>query len=131
MFSARFNWTRFIYCGLIIFVFQQIPDSTSELFTAVSHLKSLVGIEQRLASYLKVFISEEQKKLDMIKVYLNKSRHLLELNTLDETKVSSYVGNPINSFLVMKRLLRFGSEVERLIDIDLTRGRFKVLEIFL
>eukprot|EP00794_Sanderia_malayensis_P017572 gene17572-19324_t len=98
-----------------------ITGASGELFTAVSHLKNLVDVERQLFDYLKLYVSEEQKKLNRIKTLFEKSRYLLQLDTSNQTIVSRYVGNPINSFLILKRLLKFGTEIETLIDIDFSR----------
>ena len=92
-----------------------------EVFTAISHLKELVDVELKLTNYLGRYIADEEKRLNRILSFYNPSEELPKMNFTHKTEVERYVGNPIRSYQMLRRLLQFGV-VETLIQRDFTRG---------
>ena len=101
------------------------PWTSGEVFTAISHLKTLVDVERKLTEYLDKFIANEQERLDRILSVYNASSHLLGLNFTNKIEVEKYVGNPIESYRMLRRLLEFES-IEQLIEIDFSKGNVSV-----
>ena len=120
--SKSFRLLRILCCLKLLLAGSTCGGDSGDFFTAVSQLKGLVDVEKQLTNYLKHFIAKEQRKIDRITTYYMKSQHVLSLNMSNETTMSKYIGDPINGFLILKRFIQFGSEVERLIDIDFTKG---------
>ena len=116
----------FILATALFFV--NFPVLDCEVFTAISHLKALVDVELKLTTYLDRYIADEERRLNRIISFYNPSEELSKLNFTHKNEVEKYVGNPIQSYQMLRRLLQFGV-VEKLIQIDLTKGIIIVCSI--
>ena len=105
------------------------PVLNCEVFTAISHLKALVDVELKLTNYLSRYIADEEQRLNRIKSFYNPSQELPKMNFTHRNEVERYVGNPIYGYQMLRRLVQFSS-VEKLIQIDFTRGLFYHLSNF-
>jgi len=104
-----------------------LPVLNCEVFTAISHLKALVDVELKLTNYLSRYIADEEQRLNRIKSFYNPSQELPKMNFTNRNEVERYVGNPIYGYQMLRRLVQFSS-VEKLIQIDFTRGLVQNLE---
>lgn len=113
--------------SLILLVFLvNINLSSCEVFTAISHLKALVDVEQQLTKYLSRYVEEEETRLRKILSIYDPFEQLFTLNFTNRNEVEKYVGNPIKSYKMLRRLSQFES-VEKLIQVDSTRGINQIL----
>ena len=92
-----------------------------EVFTAISHLKALVDVEKKLTNFLERYVADEEMRLSRIISMYDPSKQLINLNFTNKNEVEKYVGNPIKSYQMLRRVLQFGS-VEKLIQVDFTKG---------
>lgn len=97
------------------------PALNCEVFTAISHLKALVDVEQKLTGYLSTYVEKEESRLKRIVSFYDPSEQLFNFNSTSEDDVEEYVGNPINGYRMLRRLAHFDA-VENLIQTDFTKG---------
>lgn len=108
---------------VIISAYFQPYGAKGEVFTAISHLKTLVNVEKKLTGFLKSFIVAEETRLERIARIYNVTENLPVLNFTTQNEVERFVGNPIQSLSMMKRVAVF-RQVEHLIEIDFSKGEF-------
>ncbi|KAG1663558.1 Prolyl 4-hydroxylase subunit alpha-2 [Nymphon striatum] len=89
-----------------------IPLVCSELFTSLSDLENLLNTEEELINVMTNYIQAEELKLKKLKSVLSdfNAKHLVA-----NVDASSYVANPINSYLLVKRLSTDWGEIQNLI----------------
>ena len=108
---------------VIISAYFQPYGTKGEVFTAISHLKTLVNVEKKLTDILKSFIVAEETRLERIARIYNVTEILPVLNFTTQNEVERFVGNPIQSLSMMKRVALF-QQVEHLIEIDFTKCEY-------
>ena len=108
--------------SLLVLTFSLILSRTqAELFTALVDLENLVYRERELRFTLEEYVNLEEQRLTKLKKFLSKvnSAH----DTVGED-VSRYLGHPVNSYLEIRRMYKEWPEVERLIQLDNSEGKF-------
>eukprot|EP00794_Sanderia_malayensis_P012289 gene12289-13554_t len=79
-------------------------------------MESLVSTEQDLASALHRYLETEQKRLTVLKQFLERTESTLE--QVNKTSAGKFVGNPINSYLMLKRFSVDWKNLEDLVTAD-------------
>ena len=88
----------------LLYLSQFIGVVTNEVFTSMAALENLVKSEKRLIKEWKNYLHGEEEKLRRIKTFVSTTeRGLKHLDTSD--KVGWHLGNPINSYLMLKRFV--------------------------
>nr|XP_039269091.1 prolyl 4-hydroxylase subunit alpha-1-like [Styela clava] len=83
-----------------------------EFYSSLGHMEDLVHEELNLVSTLKEFISAEEAKLERIKKIANE----IELQAEEAgSDVEKFLGNPVNQYLLLKRLKTEYDEMETLV----------------
>eukprot|EP00794_Sanderia_malayensis_P012295 gene12295-13563_t len=72
----------------------------ADMYAAVTELEDLYRVEQRLLNVTKEYITEERRKLAGLKQFAKAAEIASELSKGDPLE---YIGNPINSYLLLKR----------------------------
>ena len=93
-----------------------------EIFTSTSSLEYLVHIERQLTDGLRKYIESEQTRLTKINQFVRKvetAHRLLE----QSADVESFVGHPVNAYLLIKRFASEWGEVEKLLEEDNSEGK--------
>jgi prolyl 4-hydroxylase len=101
---------------IIVFVLNVLiksPLISSELFTAVVHLEKLLNTEKLIAGSLEKYLSEEEERLSQLRQL---SAHYSRLHSIASKDVDNYLANPINAYLLVKRLTTDWKLVEHLIN---------------
>ncbi|XP_018332040.1 prolyl 4-hydroxylase subunit alpha-1 [Agrilus planipennis] len=90
----------------------------SELYTALVDLKEVLYTEGVLIKTLETYIHAETTKLKLLQRYVDlyKSQHQLASEDVD-----TYVANPINAYLLIKRLTADWRQVESLLHMNLVQ----------
>ena len=108
--------------SLSLFIFSIIFSRTrAEAFTALVDLENLVYRERELKFELQNYVNLELERLNKLQKFLDK------VNAAHEgvgSDVSRYLGHPVNSYLEIRRFYKDWPDVERLIQIDNSEGRF-------
>lgn len=114
MFCARFS--------LLTLTFYLILTRTrGEVFTALIDLENLVYRERELRFTLEEYVNLEEQRLAKLKKFLAKVN---TAHNVVEDDVSRYLGHPVNSYLEIRRMYKEWPEVERLVQLDNSEGKF-------
>ncbi|XP_037950136.1 prolyl 4-hydroxylase subunit alpha-1 [Teleopsis dalmanni] len=106
---------RILLCvGLMLCVFD-IKSINMEVYTALADMEELLETETVLISNLEGFIKVQQQKLDYLQNKLKEYQREHSDATVDR---SSYISNPINAYLLTKRLTTDWRQVENLMTHD-------------
>lgn len=101
----------------ILFIcFWTIPQSQQEYFTALVHLEKLLKTEEHVVKSLNRYLDNEEKRLASLRQLAN---HYNTLHSVANQDVNLYLSNPVNAYLLVKRLTTDWNLVEYLIDADL------------
>lgn len=76
-------------------------DATEELFSAIVHLERLLHTEQSIVANLNRYLDYEEKRIASLRQL---AHHYNELNSVASKDVQSYLSNPVNAYLLVKRL---------------------------
>jgi prolyl 4-hydroxylase len=101
----------------IVFILNIIifPLISSELFTALVHLEKLLNTEKQIVGSLEKYLSSEEERLSQLRQL---SAHYSRLHSIASKDVDKYLANPINAYLLVKRLTTDWKLVEHLIHND-------------
>ncbi|XP_046917132.2 prolyl 4-hydroxylase subunit alpha-1 [Dermatophagoides farinae] len=99
----------------IIMMMMIIQQSHQEYFTALVHLEKLLKTEQHIVESLNNYLDNEEKRLASLRQL---AHHYNHLNMVANQDVQTYLSNPVNAYLLVKRLTTDWNLVEYLIDAD-------------
>lgn len=91
------------------------PSSEDELYTAVVHMEKLLDTERNVVNVLQQYLQAEEKRLNGLRQMLH---HYDLLQSVASQDVESYLSNPVNAYLLVKRLTTDWKLVELLINSD-------------
>ncbi|KAI4458941.1 prolyl 4-hydroxylase alpha subunit [Holotrichia oblita] len=100
--------------GLLLFVvFLCAKSSYSELYTALAELEELLHTEHALITVIKNYITAQEQNMLLLKRYVEAYTDQYKKASDD---VQAYVENPINAYLLVKRLTTDWEVVQNLIN---------------
>ena len=79
----------------------------SEIFTALSHVQGLVNIEMELSDALEDYIAEQEQRLNRLKSFAEDVSEAMQRANTDR---DGYIGHPVNTYLMIKRLVNEWTE---------------------
>merc|ERR1711976_456913 len=91
----------------------QSSETNEGLFTSSTDLQGLVTTETELVSKLHQYLEDEQNRLEKLK------RVIKQYEKLRDDAASSgeqFVGNPLNSYLLIKRLTSDWKSLQEMLD---------------
>jgi len=86
--------------------------SNQELFTAIVDLEKLLDTEKLMVSSLDSYLRAEDARLARLKLL---KESYLNIQDAASHNIESYVGNPVNAYLLVKRLTKDWKDIESLI----------------
>nr|CAH0108384.1 unnamed protein product [Daphnia galeata] len=92
-----------------ILVLMQYNTVLGEVFTALSDMEGLVSTELELVRHLDSYIQEEETRLRRLRGFLEEYESMYQEASEDVTK---YLANPVNAYLLVKRLTSDWNQVE-------------------
>ncbi|KAG9267571.1 prolyl 4-hydroxylase subunit alpha-1 isoform X1 [Astyanax mexicanus] len=98
----------------------------NDFFTSIGQMTDLLFTEKDLVTSLKDYIKAEESKLELVKQWAEKLDALTATATQDP---EGFLGHPVNSFKLMKRLNKEWGEVEDLVLKDMSDGFISNLTI--
>ena len=127
------------YKSLMFFLSLLCGYTISELYTALADLEELLQTEGVLIETLEHYIKTQEDKLDLLRRYVNKPRERpikwLKLSRYAEAykhqhsiaadDIQGYVANPINAYVLVKRLTSDWRQVEKLMNSNIGEGTWK------
>uniref|UniRef100_A0A0P5RN90 procollagen-proline 4-dioxygenase n=1 Tax=Daphnia magna TaxID=35525 RepID=A0A0P5RN90_9CRUS len=96
------------FLSTILFV-MQTRNAFGEMFTALVDMEGLVSTEYELVKQLNNYIQEEETKLKQLRGYMEEYESMYQEAITD---VSKYLANPVNAFLLVKRLTSDWKKIE-------------------
>ncbi|CAJ0579739.1 unnamed protein product, partial [Mesorhabditis spiculigera] len=81
----------------------------ADLFTAIADLQTMLGAEKNIVPVVKEYIAAEQERLDHLKKF---AEEYVTRNSEAQETGPEFVTNPINAFLLIKRLTSEWRQVE-------------------
>jgi prolyl 4-hydroxylase len=100
---------------VVLVIILSINNVKTELFTALTDMEELLETESVLINNLEGYITAQEQKLAILRKKMNEYQR----EHADAAKdVSNYLANPINGFLLTKRLTADWRDVERLMIAD-------------
>ncbi|KAF5304255.1 hypothetical protein FQA39_LY09782 [Lamprigera yunnana] len=108
-----------VFLSVIFFI---IKLTKCELYTALVDLKELLQTEKVLVNTLDNYIEAEQKKLDLLQKYAStyKKQH-----TVAAEDIETYIANPINAYVLVKRLTADWHNVESIMNMNIGHDYLK------
>ncbi|EFX85841.1 hypothetical protein DAPPUDRAFT_208740 [Daphnia pulex] len=98
-----------ITCVPVLFLLMQSNAVFGEVFTALADMEGLVSTELELVRHLDNYIQAEEIRLKRLRGYLEDYESMYQEASAD---VSKYLANPINAYLLVKRLTSDWKQVE-------------------
>jgi len=99
-----------------ILLILQSHFSNGEVFTALIDMEKLVTTEFEIVRHLENYIQAEEEKLNRMRAFLKEYESMYNEAITDVTK---YLANPINAYLIVKRLTADWREVENVMSENL------------
>ncbi|XP_057378430.1 prolyl 4-hydroxylase subunit alpha-1-like [Daphnia carinata] len=93
----------------VLFLLMQPIVIYGEVFTALVDMEGLVSTELELVRHLDNYIQAEETRLKQLRKYLEEYESIYQEASADVTK---YLANPINAYLLVKRLTADWKQVE-------------------
>ena len=106
-----------------------LPYLQAEIFTSMADLEKMVLSEKHMLSALKNYLASEEKKLVDIKSFLSRVNDALKY--VNESDVGKYLGNPVNSYLMLKRFNVDWRHLEKTLETDFAEGKLFSLHYLL
>ncbi|XP_017773011.1 PREDICTED: prolyl 4-hydroxylase subunit alpha-1 [Nicrophorus vespilloides] len=99
---------------LPLFLFALVVGTArGELYTALVDLEELLSTESVLINTLEVYINEQEQRLNLLRRYADAYQNQHDIASQD---MQMYVSNPINAYLLVKRLTTDWKQVEALMN---------------
>ena len=90
-------------------------DPEGNIYTAIAHMEPLVDIEKRLLDLAREYLNKERRRLGEFKQFAASVESAMELSKDEPLK---YLGNPVNSYLIIKRFTSGWRELTSRLEID-------------
>uniref|UniRef100_A0A7M5XCK6 procollagen-proline 4-dioxygenase n=1 Tax=Clytia hemisphaerica TaxID=252671 RepID=A0A7M5XCK6_9CNID len=90
-------------------------EETSSVYTSIAHMEPLLDIEGRLVKIAREYLQKERRRLGEFKQFAKSVEDAMELSKDEPLK---YLGNPINSYLIIKRFTSGWRELTSRLEID-------------
>lgn len=113
--TGRIFFTSSTIITIMMMMMMIIQQSHQEYFTALVHLEKLLKTEQHIVESLNNYLDNEEKRLASLRQL---AHHYNHLNMVANQDVQTYLSNPVNAYLLVKRLTTDWNLVEYLIDAD-------------
>ena len=106
--------------NLLVFIFTLknawcIREEKSSVYTSIAHMEPLLDIEGRLVKLAREYLQKERRRLGEFKQFAKSVEDAMELSKDEPLK---YLGNPINSYLIIKRFTSGWRELTSRLEID-------------
>ena len=109
-----------MYLCICMAVFLQTIKA--EIFTSMADMEKMVLSEKKMIEELRNYLHSEETKLKDIKKFLARVDDNLQL--VNESDVGKYLGNPVNSYLMLKRFNVDWKQLEKTLEVDLAESKF-------
>ena len=94
-------------------ILSRSSETNEGMFTSSTDLQLLIETETELVTKLNEYITEESDRLEKLKKVIKQYENLRDNAVVSEEK---FVGNPLNSFLLIKKLTSDWKQVQDMLD---------------
>jgi len=116
-----------LFLTAAILIISPLNPTHGEIFTSMADMEQMVVTEKRMLEVLKDYIDAEEEKLLAIKSFLTDVDSVLGgVNATED--VGKYLGNPVNSYLMLKRFNVEWKNLEKTLEEDLSERLNNVFE---
>ena len=120
-----------IYCGmllLVIFVVAWMVGRTeSDVFTSMTVMENVLSCEQKMLREVKTYLKAEEGKITQMKEFVeNLEQSVGKMSTVRD--VRRYLGNPVNSYLMLKRMSKGWKRMENMVEKDFAEDLTREIE---
>ena len=95
----------------LVFTSHSLP-SNQELFTAVTDLERLLKTEKTIADLLQQYLVAENERLEKLRLFKD---NYMKIHSAASGDSESYLANPVNAYLLVKRLTTDWKQVESMV----------------
>ena len=99
-------------CLLVTLLSISFKAGSSELFTAIVDLEKLLETEKSVSHLLQNYLRSEEERLGKIRLFRDS---YLKLQQVASQDTESYLSNPVNAYLLVKRLTTDWKTIENLV----------------
>ena len=111
-------------CLFGVFICVCLCEPEGNVYQSIAHLEPLVEIERRLIKVAREYLNDEKLKLKGLQGFARSVKESLELSSEDPIK---YLGNPVNSYLLIKRFTSGWKDLADLLSISDEKANGKLL----
>lgn len=101
---------KYFYAFLVFT--SQLFSTNQELFTATTDLAKLLQTEKTIAELLQKYLVAENERLDKLKLFRD---NYMKIHSAASDDSESYLANPVNAYLLVKRLTTDWKQVENMV----------------
>ena len=95
----------------IILLFNQVQYDFCEVFTSMANMENLAQTEQLLYTSFKSYLKAEEQRMKVLRNFVARIEEAERI--VNETNIGKYLGNPINTYLMLRRLSIEWRQVEQ------------------
>ena len=92
----------------------------AEIFTSMADMEQMVLSEKNMLSALKQYVTAEETKLSKVKEFIARVNDALQ--NVSQSDVGKYLGNPVNSYLMLKRFNVDWKQLKKTLETDSAQG---------
>lgn len=109
--------TKKVNIWLLFFIVEYLfMASRCEVFTSMANMENLVVTEKFLLMPLYDYINAEEERIKVMKKFMDKVN--VTHNYMNESSINKYLGNPVNVYLMLRRMSVEWKEIEKMLKVD-------------
>lgn len=101
------------FLSALLLLLIQPKIALGDVFSAVAGMEVLVATESELVKHLDTYIQEEENRMKQLRGFLKEYESMNQEASVDASK---YLANPINAYLLVKRLTSDWKKVEKVMS---------------
>jgi len=94
----------------------QVQYEFCEVFTSMANMENLAETEQLLYTSFKAYLKAEEQRMKVLRNFMTRIEEAQSI--VNETNIAKYLGNPINTYLMLRRLSVEWRQVEQQLTSD-------------
>lgn len=109
------------FLSALLLLLIQSKIALGDVFSAVAGMEVLVATESELVKHLDTYIQEEENRMKQLRGFLKEYESMNQEASVDASK---YLANPINAYLLVKRLTSDWKKVEKVMSQNSGSGMY-------
>lgn len=104
------------YATFFITLLLQFKYDKCEVFTSMANMENLAQTEKYLLTSFKSYLKAEEDRLALLKTFMKRVEEAQQF--VNDTDIGKYLGNPVNTYLMLRRLSLEWKDVEQYLTHD-------------